>query len=73
MSITIEEDNARVTKTVTETNSQTVTLTVTEPSADEPTRPRVIIAQEVPAGPGPIRDRPSAPRRPKRPSEGWDK
>jgi hypothetical protein len=47
MSITTVEGGARVIKTVTEDDSQTLTLTVTEPVTDEVARlPRAITAED---------------------------
>ena len=73
VSITIEEGSTRVIETVTEDDSQTLTLTVTEPSAAEPRRRRVITSQEVGAVSGTIEeDSPGPPRRAKRQSEGYE-
>jgi PPM family protein phosphatase len=74
VSITIEEDSLRVTKTVTvtETDSQVFTLTVTEPGALDPARPRAITAEDGNAVSGTIVDPSSPPRRARRHSEGYE-
>jgi len=73
VSITIVEDGARVIETITETSSQTLTLTVTEPGADDDRRwPRAITAEDGAAVSGTIsipEERAPPPRRAKRHSE----
>jgi hypothetical protein len=67
VSITMEEGSTRVIETVTETSLQTLTVTVTEPPADEPGQP--LTTQEGAAASGTIRDTPEPPRRARRHSE----
>lgn len=80
MSITIEEDSTRVIETVTETDSHTITLTVTEPVAAEPAQPRASTGQDKAAAARPNGgtnggtndDGPGQPRRARRHSEGYE-
>jgi len=73
VSITIEDGTTRVIETVTEDDSQTLTLTVTEPAAAEPPpRRRAITSQGGGAATGTIEDSPEPPRRAKRQSEGYE-
>jgi serine/threonine protein phosphatase PrpC len=73
VSITIKDGTTRVIETVTEDDSQTLTLTVTEPAAAEPPpRRRAITSQGGGASTGTIEDSPEPPRRAKRQSEGYE-
>jgi len=72
VSITIEDGSTRVIETVTEDDSQTLTLTVTESSAAEPPRRRSITSQGGGAVSGAIDDSSEPPRRAKRQSEGYE-
>ena len=69
-----EDGTTRVIETVTEDDSQTLTLTVTEPAATEPSPPRrrAITSQGGGAVSGTIGDSPEPPRRAKRQSEGYE-
>jgi hypothetical protein len=77
VSVTIDDDNMRVTETVTETDALTLTVTVAEPITDrDAIRKRAITAQDSSSVSGTISipDEDGAPpaRRAKRHSEGWD-
>ena len=72
VSITIEDGSTRVIETVTEDDSQTLTVTVTEPSAAEPPRRRTMTSQGGSAVSGTIADSPAPPGRAKRQSEGYE-
>ena len=74
VSITIEDGTTRVIETVTEDDSQTLTVTVTESAAAEPPPPRrrAITSQGGGAVSGKIEDGPEPPRRAKRQSEGYE-
>jgi serine/threonine protein phosphatase PrpC len=72
VSIVRQDSNTRVTEIVTETDSQTLTLTVTEPPADDPARSRPITGQDGVTVAGTIEDRPDPSRRARRHSEGYE-
>jgi hypothetical protein len=69
MSVSVVDDGARVTETVTDTSSQTVTLTVEDAATPDP---RPITASEAPVASGTIDLPDDSPKeRPKRVSDGW--
>lgn len=72
VSITIEEGSTRVIETVTDDDSQTLTLTVTESPAAKPPRRRAITSQGGAAVSGTIDDGPEPPGPDKRQSEGYE-
>jgi hypothetical protein len=72
VSIIVEDGSTRVIETVTEDDSQTLTLTVTESSAADPARRRASTSQGDTDGSSTVADSPAPPRRAKRQSEGYE-